>query len=77
MRQHLHNVIFLNQEFGQSEEEATANALLQFGTPEAWDRILSGHGNVRRSKANCGGASGRERLYDGVNAVHLKLNVTD
>ena len=34
MRQHLQNAVTVNQELGQSEEEAAANAVMQFGTPE-------------------------------------------
>ena len=34
MRQHLLNAVTVNQELGQSEEDAAANAVLQFGTPE-------------------------------------------
>ena len=34
MRQHLVNSTAVNQELGQGEEEAAANALAEFGTPE-------------------------------------------
>ena len=34
MRQHLQNAVTVNQELGQSEEDAAANAVLQFGTAE-------------------------------------------
>jgi uncharacterized membrane protein len=34
MRQHLLSAIEVNQELGQSEDEAAANALADFGTPE-------------------------------------------
>ena len=34
MRQHLQNAVTVNRELGQSEEDAAANAVLQFGTPE-------------------------------------------
>ena len=32
--QHLRNAVTVNQELGQSEEDAAANAVMQFGTPE-------------------------------------------
>ena len=35
MRQHLLNAVTVNQELGQSKDEAAANAVMQFGTPEA------------------------------------------
>ena len=34
MRQHLLNAVTVNQELGQSEEDAAANAVVQFGTAE-------------------------------------------
>ena len=34
MRQHLLNAVTVNQELGQSEEDAAANAIMQFGTAE-------------------------------------------
>lgn len=34
IRQHLHNAAAVNQEFGQSEEAAAANAVVQFGTAQ-------------------------------------------
>ena len=34
MRQHLLNAVTVNQELGQSEEDAAANAVMQFGTAE-------------------------------------------
>ena len=34
MRQHLLNAVTVNQELGQSEEDAATNAVLQFGEPE-------------------------------------------
>ena len=46
MRQHLLNAVTVNRELGQSDEDAAANAVMQFGTPEdlgenlvwAWER---------------------------------------
>ena len=35
MRAHLENAVIVNQELGQSEEDAAASALVQFGLPEA------------------------------------------
>lgn len=35
MRQHLLNAVLVNREMGQTEDEAAATALKQFGTPEA------------------------------------------
>jgi hypothetical protein len=48
MRQHLANTIAANQELGESEEAAIANAIQQFGTPDeaanviltAWRRLI-------------------------------------
>ncbi len=34
MRQHLLDAVTVNKELGQSEEDAAANAVMQFGTPE-------------------------------------------
>ena len=34
MRQHLLNAVTVDKELGQSEEDAAANAVMQFGTPE-------------------------------------------
>ena len=34
MRQHLLNALTVNRELGQTEEDAAANAVMQFGTPE-------------------------------------------
>ena len=49
IRQHLLNAVTVNQELGQSEDDAAANAVMQFGTPEdlgenlvwAWKRERS------------------------------------
>ncbi len=35
MRAHLENAVIVNQELGQTEEDAVQNALVQFGLPEA------------------------------------------
>ena len=59
MRAHLENAVIVSRELGQSEEDAAANAVMQFGTPEALGQsaVAAWRRGVRRDWRDLAGAA--------------------